>query len=66
MWGIFQRKFEWLFNYRDESNLNAQIAPVVIHRDNTVGMGVSAVGEYLVTLPVVAALTNCTSAAHRK
>jgi hypothetical protein len=22
MWGIFQRKFEWLFKYRDESNLN--------------------------------------------
>jgi hypothetical protein len=22
--GIFQRKFEWLFKYRDESNLNEE------------------------------------------
>jgi hypothetical protein len=22
MWGIIQRKFEWLFKYRNESNLN--------------------------------------------
>jgi hypothetical protein len=67
---IFQRKFEWLFKYRNESNLNepkpahgGEVSSITVMPMES---GVSAFGEYLVTVPVVAALTNSARASRRR